>query len=378
MASPLVSEFSVGSPTVSVQYLVSPHMIRRDHRFWQRPDTFDPDRFPPGTPGGKSTIRVNSALIIRPVKRTAGRLRNLGMRIAAAVCGLAILAFGQTAAFAQSPAAAAPAPCQSTVFAGVAHEDDDLLFMSPDLLIDWGRGACLEIVYLTAGDAGSPGTGYVEQREQGIGRAYALVAGVPNDWPRQDRKHAGHTVRSFTLQVPAGMPGMRVTFLRLPDGLRDGSGTPLQGGQSLLKLEQRKISRITAMDRSASYDTNELTAMLSWFVADSHAKTVRTLDYRNVDHGTGPNSDHSDHEVAARYVKSAAASIPGPKPVVVGYMGYSISALPPNLALLPAQAKESVFRRYLSTTLCTEACADYTGPLWSSYQDWMVRQYPAN
>jgi cytochrome P450 len=33
-------------------YLVSPHMIHRDHRFWQRPDTFDPDRFLPGAPHG--------------------------------------------------------------------------------------------------------------------------------------------------------------------------------------------------------------------------------------------------------------------------------------------------------------------------------------
>jgi cytochrome P450 len=33
-------------------YLVSPHMIHRDHRHWQQPDTFDPDRFLPGAPHG--------------------------------------------------------------------------------------------------------------------------------------------------------------------------------------------------------------------------------------------------------------------------------------------------------------------------------------
>lgn len=33
-------------------YLVSPHMIHRDHRFWQHADTFDPDRFLPGAPHG--------------------------------------------------------------------------------------------------------------------------------------------------------------------------------------------------------------------------------------------------------------------------------------------------------------------------------------
>ncbi|WP_189389002.1 PIG-L family deacetylase [Streptomyces sp. SDr-06] len=319
---------------------------------------------------------MKSVLIIRPVNATAVGLRKLGWRAASAVCGMAILVWGQIAVPAAS-SAAAPAACRSTVFAGVAHEDDDLLFMSPDLLNDWGRGACLDIVYLTAGDAGSTGTGYTEQREQGVGRAYALMAGVPNDWGRQDRRHAARTVRSFALRVPAGRPAVRVTFVRLPDGLHDGSGTRLQAGQSLLKLEQGRIRRITTMDRSASYDVKELTEMLSWLIADSRAKTVRTLDYRNIDHGSGPRSDHSDHEVAARFVKSAAASIPGPKPVVVGYRGYSISALPPNISLPASRRKEGVFRRYLSTTLCTMACADYTGPLWSSYQHWMVRQYRA-
>ncbi|MEV7193659.1 cytochrome P450 [Streptomyces sp. NPDC093510] len=37
---------------VGQNYLVSPHMIHRDHRFWQQADTFDPDRFLPGAPHG--------------------------------------------------------------------------------------------------------------------------------------------------------------------------------------------------------------------------------------------------------------------------------------------------------------------------------------
>lgn len=42
----------------------------------------------------------------------------------------------------------------TTVFQTVAHQDDDLLFMTPDVLHDLHDGKCVRTVYLTAGDAG--------------------------------------------------------------------------------------------------------------------------------------------------------------------------------------------------------------------------------
>ncbi|MFJ8383908.1 PIG-L family deacetylase [Streptomyces sp. NPDC094438] len=317
---------------------------------------------------------MNSGLITRQANAKEAWLRRIAIRCVTAACGMAMLLSGQVAVPAGS-SAAGTTTCRGTVFAAVAHEDDDLLFMSPDLVDDWARGACLDVTYLTAGDAGRAGYRYARQREQGVGQAYALLAGVRNNWRRSDRVHASRTIRSFALKVPPGRPGIRVTFLRLPDGLRSGSGTLAQAGQSLLKLERGSIRRITAIDHSASYDAKELTATLSWLIADSQAEIVRTLDYRNTDCGNDPKGDHSDHEAAARFVKSAADSVVGAEPVLVGYRGYSISALPPNVALPTARRKEAVFRRYLSTTMCSRACADFTGRLWASYQSWLARQY---
>ena len=49
----------------------------------------------------------------------------------------------------------APLACpQGTTLNFVAHEDDDLLFLSPDLLHDLHNGKCVTTVLLTAGDAG--------------------------------------------------------------------------------------------------------------------------------------------------------------------------------------------------------------------------------
>ena len=46
----------------------------------------------------------------------------------------------------------------------VAHEDDDLLFLSPALLRDVRRGRCVRTVFVTAGDASERVGGTADQR----------------------------------------------------------------------------------------------------------------------------------------------------------------------------------------------------------------------
>ncbi len=66
----------------------------------------------------------------------------------------------------------------------VAHPDDDLLFMNPDIISDIRAGKKTWVIYLTAGNTttGSGGLAYADQRIQGLRAAYATAAQVANTW----------------------------------------------------------------------------------------------------------------------------------------------------------------------------------------------------
>src|SRR4051794_9535498 len=66
----------------------------------------------------------------------------------------------------QAGVAAGAPGCSRTSLNIVAHEDDDLLFMNPDIQNDLAAGSCMTTVFLTAGDGGY-GTAYWHERELG-------------------------------------------------------------------------------------------------------------------------------------------------------------------------------------------------------------------
>jgi hypothetical protein len=79
-----------------------------------------------------------------PVKISIGSL--LG-----AFVGLSVI--GASVVFNLPPAVAA-VTCTQRSLDVVAHEDDDLLFMNPDIQHDIRAGVCVTTVFLTAGDDG--------------------------------------------------------------------------------------------------------------------------------------------------------------------------------------------------------------------------------
>ena len=104
--------------------------------------------------------------ITKPVPpRLRAALRRLGRarlpRWAAVTC----LAAGAAVA---APVSASAAPCGTSVMVVVAHQDDSLLFLSPDVLHDIQSGACVTTVYLTAGDGSGAYLTREHRRERGI------------------------------------------------------------------------------------------------------------------------------------------------------------------------------------------------------------------
>jgi hypothetical protein len=77
-----------------------------------------------------------------------------------------------------------------TILNVVAHEDDDLLFLSPDLQHQIHAGNCIRTIYLTAGDAGFDRL-YWLGRQLGAESAYSNMLGKEEVWDQQTL--AGHS-----------------------------------------------------------------------------------------------------------------------------------------------------------------------------------------
>lgn len=266
------------------------------------------------------------------------------------------------------------APCRRTLV-GVAHQDDDLLFVNPETARLVRAGCFAGTVYLTAGDAGRPyaGDSYVGRRELGVRAAYARMAGLPDRWRRDDIAVRGRGIASFVL---AGRPDVRLVFLRLPDGLPNGAGSVRHSRQSLLKLVRGQIAAIGPVDDAAPYTVEELTSVLSEVIALRRAERVLTLDYDSAGSGTGPPypADHSDHEMAGRLVRKAAFRSPA-RPEVSAYVGYGVSNLPANLTASQRRDKLTLYQTYAALVGCSTAPCPAGGEPGPTYRSWLRREH---
>ncbi len=285
-----------------------------------------------------------------PARRTARAVRQVLAWIASLTVAVG------TAAMEASPTVTRSV-CTGGVVNVVAHPDDDLLFLSPDLLHDVQARRCSVTVYLTAGDAGRGPSRWLH-RERGARAAYAQMAGVDDTWSASEVTVAGTRLHLETL-VEA--PEISLIFLRLPDGAPSGSGYPRHGHQSLRRLWEGAISTVTAVDGSARHTSMSLTATLAALLARYQPAVIRTLDH-SASFGSG---DHADHLASARFAGAASQAYRSPH-TLVAYAAYPAVEQPPNVSGADLAAKRAAFAAYARHD-------DALGRAWPLHGRWRAR-----
>ena len=256
------------------------------------------------------------------------------------------------------------ASCKGTSLNVVAHQDDDLLFMNPDVLEDVRAKRCIRTVYLTAGDAGEA-SAYWMSRETGAKAAYAEMYGVPSVWRDERELIAGRFVTVSYLQ---DAPYVSLVFLRLPDGNLRGEGFASTNSLSLQMLTNDQAAKLAALDDRTEYDKAQLVAALREILRVDASDLIRTLGSENTMDG-----DHSDHHAAGALTELALTDYAAPSAVFV-YGGYPIMYQPVNLSEAAVASKQNAFMAY----------AKYDGAVCQSvfecqqlitYGSYLTRQY---
>ena len=226
----------------------------------------------------------------------------------------------------------------------VAHEDDDLLFMNPDIFDTIRAGGCIQVVYLTAGERGE-GVGYMSQRENGVRAAYALMAGAANTWVQSPLLVNKVHIAQYSLWKN---PRISLVFLRIKDPWLDkgwGDLTPL----SRLEIQPEQMAQALG-DYFETYTRASLVKTLSALILRFEPGKVRLMDdsvetpynklcWRCTGH------DHPDHIASARLVRDAMAITAG-NYEAVSYVNYPNQERPLTLTLRQLSEKSRIFNLY--------------------------------
>jgi LmbE family N-acetylglucosaminyl deacetylase len=251
----------------------------------------------------------------------------------------------------------------------VAHQDDDILFLNPDIQHDIDNSYCVETIYMTAGNGQDTGD-FMERRENGAKAAYATMAGEDNDWTDSTRTLLGNVIKVSTLD---DQPEITLVFLRLPDGGDGGYYT--NNYETMKKLWTNVIGTNSAVDESAIYTRQELIDVLALSMAVYAPTTVRTLDYE----ASYSNDDHDDHNTAAYFAREAHRASSLVSHSFVGYQAYPKSSEDENVFGSDLTASQNTYFAYNAVVNAAEPpqnkCISLSQCNAPGYLAWLERLY---
>jgi LmbE family N-acetylglucosaminyl deacetylase len=238
----------------------------------------------------------------------------------------------------------------------VAHQDDWQLFMGDVVGRRVQAGGRVVFVYLTAGDDGRDSL-YWTARESGALASTRVAVGVAATESATDQcapvRSLDHVIRKCTIANTESY------FFRLPDGHRNGIGFARHSYQSLRKLRRKRITSVSAVDGSATYQGwADVISTVHALIGDSSADRMVTVHTSDPSILVNPH-DHFDHRMAGLLVYDLRKQS---KWNVAYYTGYALATRAANRSEDQVRQKTSLFLAY--DKVMTEA-----NPKWSAYRE---------
>lgn len=245
-----------------------------------------------------------------------------------------------------------------------AHQDDDLIFMQPDVTDVVEDRAGLVSVYVTAGEGKATGTealAVTGRRNAGLLEAYAEAAGLRSEWSCGAIEIAGHAAQHCRLDEAR----VSLVFLGYPDGGKDG-----ERPDSLLHLWEGKIAGATTVAVEPTYyDQAGLIATIAEILTIAKPTTIRTLEIAST-HGR----DHTDHMVTGALALLAAAAARSTAELIA-YRGYGNEEEPASLIDPLFDRSANLVAHYdACVTGCSE-CGTACRTINPAHATWLRRRY---
>lgn len=263
----------------------------------------------------------------------------------------------------------------------VAHPDDDLFFMSPELHATLASGDPSTTVYLAAGDLQD----MPRRRQAGLKSAYAAACGVASAWTKSMRTFAsGAQAEVYTLDA---RPSVALVFLNL----RDQASLPSLGsdtagfstvtvnpdwftdnGGNCPDVVPTQTGTGNGTDGTYTHTRATVVAALRELLDAYYPAALRTLDPVPL------GDDHADHTGAAKLALAAAAvhnSGSDGRLLVASYRGYNIGTLPYNIGAAELAIKRDKLDIYIAAAHCAGGSATWLEPMyprWSRGSNWVT------
>jgi hypothetical protein len=314
-----------------------------------------------------------------PVEGTVNATRPRGPNISrrtVVVGGLATVVVGAVGPvlLPKSAWAATVAPLSGSFVNIVAHSDDDLLFINPDIQAAIRHRLTTRTIVLTCDEwNGAPGLSRLQlaaQLREGQRRAYASMAQVASNWKTEALSVGGMTVELNTLLTAQYV---QLVYLNLPDGGDDLHPNALENlyskpGYTVKTL----IPTGSPVHQVQTYTNSAVNSVLTGLLAMFKPTVIRTQDPLPDPRFRG---EHPDHIPAARFAQIAASAYGGPAAgsaaLLVRYRCYNIVQSPADVPPTLESVKTAAYREY-------NALDPNTGDYWDDALTHCYQRFPTS